>query len=158
MNILSLTLRMLYGHVHSTLEYQHLRNIRKQIKESWKEDGNPRGNFINVGCMMDNNINKPQILFRIVMPGGFTNENTTVIYRNIPIKPFFGRIADPTIKPFFSLFFRKGNCSTPGMVVTHGFQIRQKQLTKPQIIDLWLAKPYPVVIWQMNHSLFISSN
>ena len=43
---------MLYGHVHSTLEYQHLRNIRKQIKESWKEDGNPRGNFINVGCMM----------------------------------------------------------------------------------------------------------
>ena len=52
MNILSLTLRMLYGHVHSTLEYQHLRNIRKQIKESWKEDGNPRGNFINVGCMM----------------------------------------------------------------------------------------------------------
>lgn len=43
---------MLYGHVHSTLEYQHLRKIRKQIKESWKEDGNPRGNFINVGCMM----------------------------------------------------------------------------------------------------------
>ena len=44
--------RMLYGHVHSTLEYQYLRKIRREIKENWKEDGNPRGNFINVGCMM----------------------------------------------------------------------------------------------------------
>ena len=51
------------------------RNIRKQIKESWKEDGNPRGNFINVGCMMPWMNYTPRTLDEIIA-GDKQYENT----------------------------------------------------------------------------------
>lgn len=44
---------MLYGHVHTTREYEYLKKIRNEIKVKCnQEKGYPQGNFINVGCMM----------------------------------------------------------------------------------------------------------
>ena len=43
---------MLYGHVHTTGEYEYLEKLRGDIKAGWKQQGDPRPNFVNVGCMM----------------------------------------------------------------------------------------------------------
>lgn len=44
---------MLYGHVHTTREFQYVEQIRREIKERYvPDDGRALGNFINVGCMM----------------------------------------------------------------------------------------------------------
>lgn len=44
---------MLYGHVHSTREYEYIKEIRNEIKRRRNSDEvAPLGNFINVGCMM----------------------------------------------------------------------------------------------------------
>lgn len=43
---------MLYGHVHNTIEEDHLRNLRKDIVPISNISGNAKGHFMNVGCMM----------------------------------------------------------------------------------------------------------
>ena len=43
---------MLYGHVHTTREYDFMVKLRQEIKEKHTEDGHCVGNWINVGCMM----------------------------------------------------------------------------------------------------------
>ena len=43
---------MLYGHVHTTREYDHMVKLRREIKASHTEDYHCVGNWINVGCMM----------------------------------------------------------------------------------------------------------
>lgn len=43
---------MLYGHVHKTLEYEYIKELRKKIKANSNGYGTPNGNFINVGAMM----------------------------------------------------------------------------------------------------------
>lgn len=43
---------MLYGHVHTTREYDAMRMIRKWAQTSCNNRGDCRGNFINVGCML----------------------------------------------------------------------------------------------------------
>lgn len=43
---------MLYGHVHTTKEYEYLKQLRAQMINNWKGSGDSHGNFINVGCMM----------------------------------------------------------------------------------------------------------
>ena len=43
---------MLYGHVHGTREYDYLKEIRREIKVRDNGGAHPKGNFINVGCMM----------------------------------------------------------------------------------------------------------
>ena len=43
---------MLYGHVHTTREYQFMEKLRREIKESHGKQGDCVGNWINVGCMM----------------------------------------------------------------------------------------------------------
>lgn len=42
---------MLYGYVHTSLEYQFLNKLQNEILKS-KEEKRPKGYFINVGCMM----------------------------------------------------------------------------------------------------------
>ena len=42
---------MLYGHVHNSLEYQYLKKLQSEILKN-KEEKSPKGNYINVGCMM----------------------------------------------------------------------------------------------------------
>lgn len=42
---------MLYGHVHTSLEYQYLIELQNEILKN-KEEKGPKGNFINIGCMM----------------------------------------------------------------------------------------------------------
>ena len=44
---------MLYGHVHGTIEEDHLRQLRKNIIDVKDEaSGRALGHFMNVGCMM----------------------------------------------------------------------------------------------------------
>lgn len=43
---------MLYGHVHTSVEYEYLKKLRAEVKEKSSGYGTPSGNFINVGCMM----------------------------------------------------------------------------------------------------------
>ena len=43
---------MLYGHVHTTREYDFMEKLRQEVKASHTEDGHCVGNWINVGCMM----------------------------------------------------------------------------------------------------------
>lgn len=44
---------MLYGHVHATIEEDHLRQLRKQVIDVKDEaSGRALGHFMNVGCMM----------------------------------------------------------------------------------------------------------
>ena len=43
---------MLYGHVHTTVEYEYLKEMRKTVMAHSTGHGTPSGNFINVGCMM----------------------------------------------------------------------------------------------------------
>ena len=43
---------VLYGHVHTTREYDFIVRLRREIKASHTEDGHCVGNWINVGCMM----------------------------------------------------------------------------------------------------------
>lgn len=42
---------MLYGHVHNSTEYKYLEKLKEDIKKDLSEKA-PKGNFINVGCMM----------------------------------------------------------------------------------------------------------
>ena len=43
---------MLYGHVHATKEYDYVEKLRAEVAASWQQQGDPRPNFVNVGCMM----------------------------------------------------------------------------------------------------------
>ena len=42
---------MLYGHVHKSIEYQYLKDLKDELKKA-TSDKHPTGNFINIGCMM----------------------------------------------------------------------------------------------------------
>lgn len=42
---------MLYGHVHDSIEYKYLKELKNNIKNNIS-DKSPTGNFFNVGCMM----------------------------------------------------------------------------------------------------------
>lgn len=57
---------MLYGHVHRTLEYEYLLNLRKAVKVGATGYGTPSGNFINVGCMMPYMDYTPRTLDEII--------------------------------------------------------------------------------------------
>ena len=43
---------MLYGHVHTTREYDMMVKLRQEVKASCRNQGDNVGNWINVGCMM----------------------------------------------------------------------------------------------------------
>ena len=43
---------MLYGHVHTTREYEAMKTIRSWAQATCENRGDCVGNFINVGCMM----------------------------------------------------------------------------------------------------------
>lgn len=60
------TAYMLYGHVHQTLEYEYLLNLRKTVKANASGYGTPNGNFINVGCMMPYMDYTPRTLDEII--------------------------------------------------------------------------------------------
>ena len=60
------TAYMLYGHVHQTLEYEYLLNLRKTVKANSTGYGTPSGNFINVGCMMPYMDYTPRTLDEII--------------------------------------------------------------------------------------------
>ena len=60
------TAYMLYGHVHQTLEYEYLLNLRKMVKANSTGYGTPSGNFINVGCMMPYMDYTPRTLDEII--------------------------------------------------------------------------------------------
>ena len=57
---------MLYGHVHNTKEYEYVKGIRSFIKENAHTRVSPRGNFINVGCMMPWMNYTPRMLEEII--------------------------------------------------------------------------------------------
>lgn len=62
---------MLYGHVHTSEEYQYLYKLRKEIINNKSEKG-PTGNFANVGCMMPYMAYTPRTLNEIM--GSINNE------------------------------------------------------------------------------------
>lgn len=57
---------MLYGHVHKTKEYEHLKEMRKQVMANTSGYGTPNGNFINVGAMMPYMNYTPRTLDEII--------------------------------------------------------------------------------------------
>ncbi len=57
---------MLYGHVHKTLEYEYIKELRKRIKANSNGYGTPNGNFINVGAMMPYMDYTPRTLDEII--------------------------------------------------------------------------------------------
>jgi len=60
------TAYMLYGHVHNTIEYQYIKNLRKQVLSNSTGYGTPSGNFINVGAMMPYMNYTPRTLEEII--------------------------------------------------------------------------------------------
>lgn len=58
---------MLYGHVHTTREFQILETLRKELRESITEQSHARGQFINVGCMMPWMNYTPRTLDEIIL-------------------------------------------------------------------------------------------
>ena len=57
---------MLYGHVHVTKENDYLQKLRAELNAAWKQEGDPRGHFINVGCMMPWMAYTPRTLEEII--------------------------------------------------------------------------------------------
>lgn len=57
---------MLYGHVHCSLEYEYLKKLRAEIKAGCTESHHPKGNFINVGCMLPYMDYTPRTLDEII--------------------------------------------------------------------------------------------
>ena len=57
---------MLYGHVHKTLEYEYIKELRKRMLAHSSGYGTPSGNFINVGAMMPYMDYTPRTLDEII--------------------------------------------------------------------------------------------
>ena len=57
---------MLYGHVHTTREYNFMVKLRREIKARHTEDGHCVGNWLNVGCMMPWMDYTPRTLVEII--------------------------------------------------------------------------------------------
>lgn len=58
---------MLYGHVHKKQDFYYLENLRHQIQITANDNpDNPKGQFINVGCMMPWMSYTPRTLSEIV--------------------------------------------------------------------------------------------
>lgn len=57
---------MLYGHVHTTTEYEYLRELRKKILKKTGDSSGPKCNFINVGAMMPYMDYTPRTLNEII--------------------------------------------------------------------------------------------
>ena len=57
---------MLYGHDHATKEYEYLKKLRAELRSAWQQQGDPRSNFVNVGCMMPRMNYTPRTLEKII--------------------------------------------------------------------------------------------
>ena len=61
---------MFYGHVHDTHEYDYLKKLRSELQTAWKQQGDPRGQFINVGCMLPWMNYTPRTIDEIIVGNG----------------------------------------------------------------------------------------
>lgn len=57
---------MLYGHVHKSIEYEYIKELRKTILPCSAGYGTPNGHFINVGAMMPYMDYTPRTLDEII--------------------------------------------------------------------------------------------
>ena len=57
---------MLYGHVHTTKEYDYVKWLRKTLAANREVHGTPLTNFINVGAMMPYMNYTPRTLDEII--------------------------------------------------------------------------------------------
>ena len=57
---------MLYGHVHTTKEYDYVKGLRKTLAANRDVHGTPLTNFINVGAMMSYMNYTPRTLDEII--------------------------------------------------------------------------------------------
>ena len=70
---------MLYGHVHTTREYDYMVKLRREIKASCTEEGRCIGNWINVGCMMPWMDYTPRTLDEIIEREKMLHESRIVV-------------------------------------------------------------------------------
>ena len=68
---------MLYGHVHATKEYQYMEKLRAELHSNWRQQGDPRSNFVNVGCMMPWMNYTPRTLEEIIRATSFEQPGST---------------------------------------------------------------------------------
>ncbi len=75
---------MLYGHVHRTLEYEYIKELRKTVLSRSAGYGTPNGHFINVGAMMPYMDYTPRTLDKIIAGDEAYRQTDDFLNCNLP--------------------------------------------------------------------------